>query len=307
LSGPPTFDQLLGASPFASTTARSNPLQAVLDHFNTRARLEDGLIFRQFSDGGPAGRLFFTGENGRRIDSVIATLKEWIGEGWITRDERDVLLASLIDAADRVANTSGVYGAFLKTFQRNAQKPLELLPPPIVSGPAAQVFNEDGNQLVRRLNADVVYIDPPYNQRQYPKNYHVPEVIAELSDVVDVVSYEAQIRGKTGLLPFEDRRSDYCKKAKCAGVFTDLLLHARTEHILVSYSEEGILSADEIAAALTAACGPEGFSQVVIDHKRFRSDTDRGGRNYHQVEGRNRDRVGEWLFHARKAAAPMVV
>jgi adenine-specific DNA-methyltransferase len=225
----------------------------------------------------------------------------------MSRLERDVLLASLIDAADRVANISGTYGAYLKTWQKNALAPLELRCPPIVPGPRARVFRCDGNELVRRVACDVLYVDPPYNDRQYPKNYHVLEVLAEILDVLDVDAYEASIYGKTGLLPFGDRQSDYCRGSTCARAFRELVAEARAEHIIVSYNEEGILSREEIARAFREACGDGGFSlerdHLVIPHKRFRSDADRGAaRRYRVLEGRGRNEVGEWLFYGRKAA-----
>jgi adenine-specific DNA-methyltransferase len=327
LRGPPRFAKLLGRAPLrkflASSAAREAlasdgdratlPLRAALAFLERRAEPREGLIFRQYSDGGPAGRCFFRGEIGRAIDGVHACLEKWQRERWIDESERCVLLASLVDGADRVANISGTYGAFLKSWQPNARGPLELRPPPIVPGPAARVFRRDGNELVRRFACDVLYVDPPYNRRQYAKNYHVLEVIAELSDVRDRERYEAEIYGKTGLRPMDDRVSDYCLgdarsgTSPCARAFAALVKDARAEHLVVSYNEEGILSLDEITAALEAACG-DGFRRerdhLVLSTKRFRSDADRGAaRTYRVLEGHAKDEVREWLFYGRKNGA----
>ncbi len=169
-------------------------------------------------------------------------------------------------------------------------------------------------KLVRRLPVDVLYLDPPYNQRQYAKNYHVLEVLAELHTIDDLPAYEQEIYGKTGLRTFEDRRSDYCRRSArrrgpspCALAFADLVKNARAEHIVVSYSEEGILSREEIGRALADAAGQQRYDfardHEEVSHKRFRSDRQRKGRNYRVLEGRDRDEVAEWLFYVRKQPA----
>src|SRR5581483_5174162 len=90
----------------------------------------------------------------------------------------------------------------------------------------------------------------------------------------------------------------------CFRAFSSLIKSARANHIIISYSEEGLLARPEIEAIRTEVCGPEGFNPEcdtkVIAHTRFRSDADRKGRNYRVVEGRERDKVGEFLFFARK-------
>jgi adenine-specific DNA-methyltransferase len=333
VAGPPELASLVSRAPFrkflATTAGRAAvervaapatcegealALRAALAYLNERAPEREGVIARQYSESGPGERRFFRAETGRRIDGAIALLREWRGNGWVTAVERDVLLAALIDAADRVANISGTYGAFLKTWQPNALGPLALRAPAIVPGPPGRVFRRDGNELVREVECDVLYVDPPYNRRQYPKNYHVLEVIAELPDVRDEARFEAAIYGKSGLLPYEDRLSDYCvgprrgKPSPCARAFADLVAGARAEHLVISYSEEGILSLDEIASALAAACGRDGFDlerdHLRIAYKRFRSDADRGAaRTYRVLEGHAKDEVSEWLFYARKRGA----
>lgn len=276
------------------------------------ARPRRGLIWRQYAEGGPAGRLYFSDENGRRIDGAHEELLAWRRDGRVGQDGFWVLLASLLEAADRVANISGTYGAFLKRLQESAREPLRLRPPLLdLRSPAGRVYRGDANALVRRVSADVLYLDPPYNQRQYAKNYHVPEVLAELHTATDLRAYEAEIYGKTGLRRFEDRRSEYCRRggrrggpSPCEKAFRDLVRAARAEHIVVSYSEEGILDREAIGAALAEAAGLPAFDferdHRVISHRRFRSDRNRNGRVYRVLEGRAPDEVGEWLFYVRK-------
>lgn len=296
----------------------AEPLREVVAFLNHALEPERGLVWRQYSGGGPGGRLFFSEENGARIDAVHGALCRWRREGLIDEDEQLLLVALLLEAADRVANISGTYGAFLKQLQASAREPLRLRVPAAEAfqGPPGRAYREDANRLVRRLRVDVLYLDPPYNQRQYAKNYHVLEVLAELHQVRDLAAYEGSIYGVSGLVPVEDRLSDYCRRvgrrrsdpSPCREAFFDLVRAARAEHIVVSYSEEGILSREEIGEALAAACGWSRYDfdrhQEEIAYKRFRSDQDAAGRReYRVLEGRSKDEVREWLFYARKPAA----
>lgn len=281
---------------------------------------DEGLFARQYAEGGAGQRLFFSRENGLRIDAVHARLMSWRARGRLCDDGFYVLLVSLLEAADRAANISGTYGAFLKQLQPNAREPLRLRAPVLtLDRPAGIATRLDANEAVRRASVDVLYLDPPYNHRQYARNYHVLEALAELHAVPDVAAYEASIYGKTGLLPFEDRLSAYCRRHARGGktavgeAFADLVVAARAEHIVVSYSEEGLLGRDEIGDALARAAGRARYDfardHEEVRYKRFRSDRDRAAtaeakaREYRVLEGRQRDEVAEWLFYVRKPAA----
>ena len=247
-----------------------------------------GLFTRQFSESGPAERLYFSTLNGTKIDGAWVMLVNWFRDGEVDEDGFYVLLCALLEAADRVANISGTYGAFLKKLHPNAEKALEIRTPKDLDwySIAGRAHQRDANELVRELEVDVLYLDPPYNSRQYVKYYHLPEILAELHRQPDLFSYEEGLYGKTGLRGFEDRLSDYCKKKRVKRVFTDLCAAAQTQWIIVSYSEEGILNYPDIIQALEAR-GRVQFKR--IEHKRFRSDSEA-----------NRDvgsaSVDEWLF-----------
>lgn len=297
----------------SETGARLRDLAAVVAYLDHGLAPREGLVSRQYGEGGPAGRLFFSRDNALEIDAIHARLLEWRAAGRLDDDGFYLLLAILLEAADRVANISGTYGAFLKHLQASARERLRLRTPELpLPGPAGRASRDDANRAVRRIAADVLYIDPPYNQRQYVKNYHVLEVLAELHTVDDPAAYEASIYGKTGLRGFEDRLSAYCRRnarrgeTSCEEAFRDLVAAARAEHIVVSYSEEGILSREAIGRALAAAAGQRAFDferdHEEISYKRFRSDKDGERRAYRVLEGRSRDEVREWLFYVRKPA-----
>ncbi len=299
----------------------SLPLRQAIHFLATRVPPREGLIFRNFCPGGPHGRRYFRDDHGRKIDGALHFLREAHQGGLLPPHELHLLLAALIDGADRVANISGTYGAFLKSWQKNTEGELRLVPPEVIeSDKRNEAHQADANRLIRHLKGDVLYIDPPYNRRQYIANYHVLEILAEHHRIADLEVYEAALYGKTGLRPYDDLRSHYCVRPGIRGArgdnaltaFTDLVLSSRAQHVVVSYNEEGILSRDEIGAVLARFAGRRGFDFErdlrEIDFPRFRSDADRpsvngsGGRRYSVLEGRDRNRLSELLFYARRSA-----
>ncbi len=300
-----------------SDSAR-RPLEEVIRYLNTRIEPREGLFFRNFCSGGPAGRGYFTDENGRRIDGIVDRLARDYRQRLLTRLEFYLLLSALIDAADRVANISGTYGAFLKRMQPSALKPLTLEVPSIVkSSLRHRAYREDGNRLVRRLKGDVLYVDPPYNHRQYAANYHVLQILAEFHEIDDLDAYEARLYGKTGLRPYADLKSLYCirpspraKNGNVLSAMTDLILASRVKHVMISYNEEGLLSKEELGVILARFSGRRTFSfekwMREVPYRRFRSDADRDGgpggkRRYKVLDGKGRNEICEWLLFASRA------
>ncbi len=168
-----------------------------------------------------------------------------------------------------MANTASVYGAYLKQFKGSARryfvvKALELTP----ESSDCRVYNEDANQLIEQIECDILYLDPPYNHRQYGANDHVLETIARYDS--------PKLRGVTGLRDYP--RSDYCKPKAAQAAFTRLIESARAKHILVSYNDEGIISFEETCDILRRRGEPKTFQQV---YNRFKADN---GRDYKRSE-----------------------
>lgn len=287
----------------------------------------EGIISRSFCPSGPAQRMYFHDENGRHIDAVLGLLRSSLRDEILSRSEYYLLLASLLDAADRVANISGTYGAYLKTWQSSSEAQLRLSPIRVIESELDhRAHRRDANELIGEIEGDVLYIDPPYNSRQYPANYHVLEVIAEYAELDDPEGYEASLYGKTGLRPYAAERSPYCvspgrarpPRGDARAAMQHLITAANVDHILVSYNEEGIIERDDFVEILSEFSGRA--ASVVradfeaISYRRFRSDRDResldgrGGRSYRRLSGRRRDEIEEWLFYAsrkpRRASSP---
>src|SRR3954468_24978599 len=132
----------------------------------------NGFVSRYFSPAGgeeSAGRMYFTAANAGRIDAAREQLARWRSANDIGEDAYYLLLAGIIEGADRVANTAGVYASYMKKWQPNAKRAFSIEVEPTVSGdrPAA-AYLMDATQAAREIGEiDLVYIDPPYNSRQY--------------------------------------------------------------------------------------------------------------------------------------------
>jgi len=224
----------------------------------------EGFIFNEYSCGGKAGRMYFSSENGKRIDAICLKIREWKNENTINNDEFYFLLASLLESADKVANTTSVYSAYLKKLKPTAQKSL------VLNNQATlklwqhkkefkhQVFNEDANTLIRKISGDILYLDPPYNGRQYGANYHLLNTIALYKSFIP--------KGKTGQREYY--KSKFCKKAEVKTVLRELIKNAQFKYIFLSYNNEGLVSCEEIQKIMSEYGK---YKVVSIPYKRYKS------------------------------------
>jgi adenine-specific DNA-methyltransferase len=240
-------------------------------------------------------RMFFTLENGRQIDAIRTKVEEWRMGDLLSDDEYYLLLACLIEAADRVANTTGVYAAFVKSWQGNALKPLRLYDPDLVvdTGLRCRASQQDASDFVRTLGLiDLLYLDPPYNTRQYSSYYHVPEILAR-----GWFDEEPTLRGKTGLIPDADKKSKWSVTGECVEAFRDLIRNAKARYVLLSYNNEGIIPPEAVEDVFAEFGKPGTFCKHAVDYARYRSDRDHEQRVY------KTDLVTEFVYTVELAAA----
>ncbi len=273
-----------------------HPLVGTLKYLN-HLEPQRGFIYEHFCPEGGAGseheRRYFTSENAAKIDAARRQIHEWRQAGRLDDAEYYVLLTALLEAADRVANTTGVYAAYVKSWQPNAVKPLRLRPPRLVTGTGldCRAYQRDAIDVVGNLKSfDLLYLDPPYNTRQYAGYYHIPEIIAEgwFDDA-------PRLRGKTGLPEDETKRSDWSRRRRCETAFEELVDAADCRHILMSYNSEGIISEDCIERVLRQRGIADTYRKLRQPYKRYRSDRDSESRRY------KGDRVTEHLYYVRLA------
>ena len=195
------------------------------------------------------GGTYFTQENAGRIDACREALEARTGE--LSNQARVVVLTSLLYAADKAANTVGQYDAFLKNLDApndggdgrhlvdgSVLKPLRLAVPEIESGAPADVRHGDFTVLAPAVDADVLYLDPPYNYRQYSDLYHVLDNIAMWG--------KPPLAGKTRKPQHGRTRSRFSARSTCDAAMEELIRSARARHIFISYNSEGLVPPERI-------------------------------------------------------------
>jgi adenine-specific DNA-methyltransferase len=239
-----------------------NPIpnkERYIEALNTLKPVE-GFIYQNYCLGSGSGRQYFSDENGKKIDGVRQQIEKWKASKEINNELYFFLLASLLESADKVANTASVYGAFLKHLKKSAQKTLVIEPAEyILNDNEHQVFNEDSNLLIKEIEGDILYLDPPYNARQYGANYHLLNTIA-LYDVF-------KPKGKTGLRSYN--KSQYCSKSSVKISFEDLIKNANFKYIFLSYNNEGLMSVNEVKHLMSKYGN---YELATINYQRFRAD-----------------------------------
>jgi len=245
----------------------TNKMVKHINELNNLTPIKNGFIYTQYCIGGGNNRQYFTDENGIKIDTIRIKIEDWYLSNVIDEDEYFYLLTSLIEASDKVANTASVYGAFLKHIKKSALKDLYLEELDFKETENNnEVYNLDSNELIKQISGDVLYMDPPYNQRQYGSNYHMLNTIAKY-DVFEP-------SGKTGLRDYN--RSEYCKKNSVSNTFEDLIKNADFKYIFLSYNNEGLMSEDEVESIMSKYGK---YSLVKKEYQRFKADKTEN-RNY---------------------------
>ena len=243
-------------------------MSELIDKLNSLNGIE-GFIYKNYSYGGTEGqefrRMYFSDYNAKKCDAIRRQIEDWLNENYINQNEYYFLLGSLINSIDKFANTASVYGAYLKQLKKSAQKNMELIPLPYTIGHVdCKVYNEDVNDLITKIKGDILYLDPPYNERQYCSNYHILETIARNDN--------PKIKGKTGLREYSSQKSDFCIKNKVAIAFEDLIKNADFKYILLRYNNEGLMSLDTIKNMMSQYGEYKVFTQ---EYRRFKADSKR--------------------------------
>lgn len=221
----------------------------------------EGFIYKNYCLGSGSGRQYFSDENGKKIDAIRLKIKEWKMNKDVSADAYYFFLATLLESADKVANTASVYGAFLKKLKKSAQKVMILEPALFqINDHNHEVYQEDANSLITKIQGDILYLDPPYNERQYGANYHILNTIALYDNF--------EPKGKTGLRDYT--KSSYCKRTDVLKSFDKLVQDAKFKYIFLSYNNEGLMSADDIKNTMSKYGQ---YALATTDYQRFKADS----------------------------------
>ncbi len=209
----------------------------------------EGFIFNNYCMGGTIGkefeRLYFSDENGKKADAIRKKIEIWKVKKKINDNEYYFLLATLLENIDKVANTASVYAAFLKKIKKTAKYLFRMRPANFTKNKIYnnEVFNEDIEILIKKIEGDVLYLDPPYNNRQYASNYHLLETIARYDN--------PSLRGKTGLRNYSHQKSKFSQKNEVLKSFENIIQNAKVKYIFLSYNNEGLMNEKDIKRIMT--------------------------------------------------------
>ncbi len=225
---------------------------------------QEGLIFKHYCMDGGEERNYFSPHNARCIDTYRMAIEAH-------KDDEALyfcLLASLLEAAHAVSNTASVYSSFLKELKDKALERIDFkaVVYPQNTKPTS-VFCEDANTLIQKISGDILYLDPPYNRRQYGSNYHLLNTIARYQEIEPL--------GITGVCAYES--SAFCKSSSALGALEDIIRHAAFPYIFLSYNNEGLISSLEIKKMMQKYGK---YSLFKHTHPRFKAHGHHGANPY---------------------------
>lgn len=224
----------------------------------------DKNLIEAYTEGGSKNRLFFSQENGEKIQYARNRLSLWAHN--YNFNDYFAVLYTIMEGADKVANTMSTYGMFASKLKENALKPIEFKEPKVAenAGKQNEVYMADANELIKQIKGDILYLDPPYNQRQYSSYYFVLNAIAE--------NRAPETGTKSGVKNDECNKSSYNKKKEVANSLEQLIKDADFEWIFLSYNNEGLLSFEEIREIF------EKYGDYWVestDYQRYKADNNR--------------------------------
>lgn len=237
-------------------------------------------------------RLFFTQQNGQRLDAAREAVEEWKASGLLTVQEYDTLVASLIFATSWCSNTSGVFKGFHRgwggatgTAWYRIKAPV-LFRAPVLWDNAQQnlVYQEDASELAGRVQADIAYLDPPYNQHQYGSNYHLLNTMALWDKPEISPTFSPGTRGIKAAIRLDWRqstKSSWCRSALAKAELEKLVGRLNAKWILLSYSTDGIIPVEDLIETLGRAGR---LSWVWRPYKRYRVSSQRPSPRPHTLE-----------------------
>ncbi len=196
----------------------------IIDKFNSLSIKEDNYFSINFGDR------YFSVDNAKKIGFIREEIRELFLEDKINRKEKDILLTSLNYSIDKIANTVGHYDAYIKKEIKNKSFKMEYLDTNIENNVNNEIYNRDANILIRDIECDILYLDPPYNSRQsrqYSDAYHLLENLT--------LWQKPKLEGVAKKFDRTHIKSEYCKVTATKS-FKDLIVNAKAKYILLSYN-----------------------------------------------------------------------
>lgn len=257
--------------------------------FYNKEKIE-GDIFNEFSVNGKpysysVSRNFFHYESGKTIDTYKLLLKEYIANNTITPEQANIFLAYLIAYTCKVANTTSVFGAYLKSEPKHIPLNIDFILN--INNNLKKISEKKSyssfylGDILQNLKSipeqSLIYLDPPYSTRRYETNYHILNYVADLNFDKSMIKKDS----KTGQLN-KELTNPFGRKKETEWIFENMIKESmkKTNLLGISYNTDGVIKQKWIEDL----CAKEGFYLETrkMDYKRFKSNNENN--NTEQLE-----------------------
>jgi len=249
-------------------------LLKIINDFNNLSIKKENYFSNNFGDK------YFSKTNAIKIGFIREEIRNLFIEDKINLKEKFILITSLNYSIDRIANTVGHYDAYIKKDLKDLNFEMKMLNINNDKNINNKIYNKDANLLIRDIECDILYLDPPYNSRQYSDAYHLLENLS--------LWQKPEVFGVAKKFDRSKIKSEYCK-TNASTLFDDLIQNAKCKYILLSYNNMGNngngrsnakISDEEIIKSLSKRGKVKIFEQ---DYKEFNTGKEKRNDNKERI------------------------
>jgi len=278
------------------------------NHFFYNTYTEDGDNSYFCSKRGRIGhRRFFTPENGKRIDLIMSKIREWHHYNLLTDIQYSLLISIVCESVEKISNTQGTYHDFQREeYDARSLNILTLRLPPfdlVVSTNNTHIIGkcQDSLKYINQVpNHSLIYIDPPYNFRQYTSYYFMLNLLSSYCEIDNLDSYFRNIQYVRGQNMENDFDSTFCKANLFLSSLKELITNAHCRYVLLSYYDgrnhenKGERKQDNGIGQIEELFKSDLFVPKSFELKAFNRT------NYQSFQGHTASKCKEFLFIAEK-------
>ena len=274
--------------------------------YNTYTENGNNSFFRSLR-GTVGHRRFFTPSNGHRIDTILNKIREWNDNHLLSDVQYSLLISILCESIEKISNTQGTYHDFQRdTYDERALHDLNLRIPPfddVISTQNEHIIGkaQDSLRFIKKVPSHkLLYLDPPYNFRQYTSYYFMLNLICSYCTIKNLNLYFKNVQFVRGQNMDDDFDSTFCKSDKFIGSLQQLIKDAKTQYVIMSYYDgrnhenKGTHRADKGIASIIDLFGSNMFKAGSFEQLAFERT------NYQSFQGHTADKCKEYLFIAEK-------
>lgn len=252
-------------------------------------------------------RRFFTPSNGKRIDIILNKIREWNDNHLLTEVQYSLLISIVCESIEKISNTQGTYHDFQREiYDERALHNLTLRIPPfddVISTKNEHIIGkaQDSLRFIKEVpNHKLLYLDPPYNFRQYTSYYFMLNLICNYCTIKDLKKYFRNVQFVRGQNMDDDFDSTFCKSDKFIESLKQLIQDAKTQYVIMSYYDgrnhenKGSHRKDNGIAAIIDLFESDMFKAGSFEQLAFERT------NYQSFQGHTADKCNEYLFIAEK-------